>query len=152
MIQAVQNETRLAVVAMEAGTKQVEAGVQTTNQAGEALKAIIQNSEQVGDQIMHIASAATQQSAATDEINSSMSQIAELMAESTSGAQQAAQACHELSDLAIALQRIVTTFKIPDSPTNPTLSHRTSTLGALPSGMAVGGRPVGKAKAASIGG
>jgi methyl-accepting chemotaxis protein len=111
-IQGVQNETRLAVVAMEAGTKQVEEGVQTTNQAGEALKAIIQNSEQVGDQVMHIASAATQQSAATDQINSSMGQIADLMKESATAARQSAEACNELSELAISLQRIVAAFKL----------------------------------------
>jgi methyl-accepting chemotaxis protein len=41
MIEAVQNETRLAVQAMEAGTSQVAEGVATTQKAGEALKQII---------------------------------------------------------------------------------------------------------------
>ena len=149
MIQAVQNETRLAVVAMETGTRQAEEGVQTTTEAGEALKAIILNSEQVGDQIMHIASAATEQSAATDQINSSMSQIADLMRESSTGARHSAEACHELADLALALQRIITHFKIAESTSGPTAPPRSGRLGTS-SNKAIGGKPL--AKGAFIGG
>src|SRR5437660_3794754 len=41
MIETVQQETKLAVSAMEEGTRQVEEGVRTTNKAGEALREII---------------------------------------------------------------------------------------------------------------
>src|SRR5438128_1568378 len=82
MIETVQKETKLVVGAMEQGTQQVEESVQTTGKAGEALKEIIQMSELVGDMITHIATAATEQSTATEQINNSMEQIANLVKES----------------------------------------------------------------------
>ena len=112
MIQTVQQETKLAVGAMEQGTQQVEEGVQTTNKAGEALKEIIKMSEQVGDMIIHIATAATQQSTATEQINNSMDQIAGLVKESAAGAQQSAKACQDLSRQAFDLQKLVSNFKL----------------------------------------
>ena len=45
MIEAVQGDTRLAVEAMEQGTRQVAKGVATTQKAGEALKEIIHMSQ-----------------------------------------------------------------------------------------------------------
>jgi methyl-accepting chemotaxis protein len=119
MIQTVQQETKQAVGAMEEGTRQVEEGVATTNKAGEALREIIQMSEQVGDMIAQIATAATEQSSATDEINRSMEQISSLVKESASGAQQSAQACQDLSGLAFELQKIVSNFKVADGATVP---------------------------------
>jgi methyl-accepting chemotaxis protein len=113
MIEAVQSETRLAVQAMEEGTKQVAEGVATTQKAGEALKQIIQVSQQVGDMVTHIATAATQQSSATDDINNSMNQIARLLIESAEGAQQSEKACQELSRLALNLRKLVGNFRLP---------------------------------------
>jgi len=60
----------------------------------------------------HIATAATQQSSATEEINQNVSQITRLIAESAVGAQQSAQACQELSKLALDLQRTVGHFRL----------------------------------------
>ncbi|HEV2698659.1 MAG TPA: HAMP domain-containing methyl-accepting chemotaxis protein [Terriglobales bacterium] len=115
MIETVQQGTKLAVGAMEEGTRQVEEGVRTTNKAGEALREIIQMSEQVGDMIAQIATAATEQSSATDEINHSMEQISNLVKESASGAQQSAKACQDLSGMAFELQKIVANFNVGDS-------------------------------------
>jgi methyl-accepting chemotaxis protein len=115
MIETVQNETRLAVGAMEDGTRQVEQGVETTNKAGQALKEIIQKSELVGDMIVHIATASTEQSTATEQIHRSMEQIALLVKRSSEGAQQSAKACEELSGLALELQHMVANFKLMDS-------------------------------------
>lgn len=115
MIQTVQQETKLAVSSMHEGTKQVGEGVQTTNQAGEALTEIIQMSEQVGDMIRQIATASTEQSAATEDINHSMEQIANLVRESADGAQQSAKACQDLSAMAFEMQKIVSKFKVAES-------------------------------------
>jgi len=112
MIQQVQSETKVAVTAMEAGTHQVEEGVQTTTQAGDSLKEIIHTSELVGEMITHIATAATEQSSATEEINQNMEQIATLVKESADGAQQSAKACQDLSGLALDLQKMVSNFKL----------------------------------------
>ncbi len=112
MIKTIQDETRTAVVAMEEGTKQVEDGVASTAMAGDSLKQIIHMSEQVGEMITHIATAATEQSSASEEINNNMEQIAKLVKESTDGAQQSAKACQDLSGLALDLQNMVGNFKL----------------------------------------
>jgi methyl-accepting chemotaxis protein len=112
MIKTIQSETKAAVIAMEEGTKQVEDGVKTTGQAGDALKEIIHMSEQVGEMITHIATAATQQSSASEEVNNNMDQIAKLVKESADGAQQSAKACQDLSGLALDMQKMVSNFRL----------------------------------------
>jgi methyl-accepting chemotaxis protein len=112
MIENIQDETRVAVSAMEAGTSQVEEGVKSTAQAGDSLKEIIQMAEQVGEMIAHIATAATQQSSATEQVNQNMDQIARLVKESAVGAQQSAKACQDLSGLALDLQKMVGNFQL----------------------------------------
>ncbi len=107
MIRTVQDETKVAVIAMEQGTQQVEEGVTTTSKAGDSLKQIIHMSEQVDEMITHIATAATEQSSATEEINTNMDQIAKLVKESADGAQQSAKACEDLSSLALDMQKLV---------------------------------------------
>ncbi|HYU47906.1 MAG TPA: methyl-accepting chemotaxis protein, partial [Terriglobales bacterium] len=82
MIRGIQAETKCAVTAMQAGTKEVEQGVELTTQAGSSLHDIIQMSEQVGDMITQIATAATEQSAASEEINGNIDQISKITAAS----------------------------------------------------------------------
>lgn len=112
MVQTIQRETRTAVAAMQEGTKQVEEGVQTTTRAGDSLKHIIQMSEQVGEMITHIATAATEQSSATEQVNQNVAQINRLLNESAGGAQQSAKACQDLSSLALDLQKMVSSFQL----------------------------------------
>jgi len=114
MIKNIQDETKIAVTAMEEGNKQVEEGVKSTAQAGDSLKEIIHMSEEVGEMITHIATAATEQSSASEEINNNMEQIAKLVKESAVGAQQSAKACQDLSGLALDLQKMVGNFKLED--------------------------------------
>jgi methyl-accepting chemotaxis protein len=112
MVQNIQNETKIAVSAMNQGTEQVKAGVQTTTRAGDSLKQIIQMSEQVGEMINHIATAATEQSSATEQVNLNVEHITRLVNESAIGAQQSAKACQDLSGLALDLQKMVSNFNL----------------------------------------
>jgi len=112
MIQNIQTETRSAVQAMQAGTKQVELGVESTTQAGCSLQEIIKMSVGVGDMVMQIATAATEQASATEEINSNIEQIAKITQETAAGANQSAKAVHELSSLATELQSLVGRFNV----------------------------------------
>jgi methyl-accepting chemotaxis protein len=120
MIKTIQDETKTAVTAMQEGTVQVEAGVTSTSMAGDSLKQIIHMSEEVGEMITHIATAATEQSSASEEINNNMEQIARLVKESTDGAQQSAKACQDLSGLALDLQNMVGNFKLADNGSGST--------------------------------
>lgn len=112
MIKNIQDETKAAVGAMEDGTRQVEEGVSSTAKAGDSLKDIIQMADQVGGMIMQIATASTEQSSTSEEINKNMEQIAKLVKESAVGAQQSAKACQDLSGLALDLQKMVDNFKL----------------------------------------
>jgi len=87
--------------------------------------------------VTHIATAATEQSSATEQVNNHMDQINKLVAESTEGAQQSAQACEELSRLAFELQSLVSRFKLGQSgPTASAAGHRASRLVAANPGRA----------------
>ena len=112
MIQSVQTETRSAVDKMQSGTQQVEKGVEVTAKAGESLKRIIGQAEHVGEMVTQIATAANEQSSATEQVNSNMEQINKLVAESAEGAHQSAKACEQLSSLALELQNLVSRFKL----------------------------------------
>lgn len=112
MIEAIQVETKSAVQAMELSGSEVQLGVERTQASGEALGKIIKMSEQVGHMIAQIATAANQQSGATDEINGSINRINILTQQSSTSAEQSAKACSELSGLALDLQNLVSQFKV----------------------------------------
>ena len=123
MIQNIQDETRVAVTAMEAGTQQVEEGVHSTAEAGQSLNQIIELAEQVGEMITHIATAATEQFSASEQVNQSMDQIARLIQESAAGTQEAAKACQHLSGLALDLQKMVNDFRLGHVKTPSRAEH-----------------------------
>jgi methyl-accepting chemotaxis protein len=123
MIESIQAETKSAVQAMELSGGQVHAGVERTQASGEALQKIIQMSQQVGDMVSHIATAAVQQSGATDDINRSISQITSLTQQSSAAAEQTAKACTDLSTLALDLQNLVGQFKLPNTAATGTASQ-----------------------------
>jgi PAS domain S-box-containing protein len=146
MIKTIQDETKVAVVAMESGTKQVEEGVTSTTKAGDSLRAIIEMSEQVGTMITEMATAATQQSSTTEQVNINIEQIATLVKDSAIGAQQSATACQDLSGLALDLQTMVGKFRLedgaPGSAENPSRAGDGSTqlLSAHPKSFAAAAR------------
>jgi len=72
-------------------------------------------SDQVGDMIAQIATAATEQSAATEQVNANVAQISSSTQESAAAAEQAAKACSELSNLSLDLQKVVSQFKLDTS-------------------------------------
>jgi len=114
MIRNIQAETKAAVAAMQAGSKEVEAGVESTRRAGDSLHEIIQMSTQVGDMVTQIATAATEQSATTEQINNNIEEIARIASSTEAGVQQTAGALQDLSSLAMNLQRLVGQFRLSD--------------------------------------
>lgn len=110
MIRTIQDETRVAVEAIEQGKLEVELGVQKTRDTGNALEEIIRMSDRVGQMVAQIASAASQQQSASDQISASISEISTLTQTSSFNAGQTAQACSHLSQLASELHRLVNEF------------------------------------------
>ena len=123
MIRKIQTETKNAVAAMLAGTKEVELGVESTTQAGSSLHEIIQTNEHVGDMIAHIATAATEQSATTEQINSSVERIAKIAASGAVAMKQTNEALQDLSALATNLQKLVGQFRLRTNGGSGTVAH-----------------------------
>ena len=119
MIKSIQQETQNAVQAMAQGSKEVQVGVEKTSASGAALREIIKMSEDVGDMIATIATAATEQSAATEQINANISQISGSTQESSAAAGQTSKACSDLSSLAFDLQHLVKQFKLQSKTHSP---------------------------------
>jgi methyl-accepting chemotaxis protein len=116
MVESIQVEAKSAVDAIESGSNDVGAGVEKTTASGVALQEIIQMSEQVGDMILQIATAATEQSRATAQVNTSVTEISNLTDESSASAEQTAKACANLSKMALDLQRLVSQFQLDAGP------------------------------------
>jgi methyl-accepting chemotaxis protein len=112
VIENVQTMTADAVRQMRSGTAAVEQGVEVTGLAGESIGRIVREAENVGSMVAQIASAATQQATATEEVNARMSQINVFAAEAADGSQLSARACEQLFDLALGLESTVGRFEL----------------------------------------
>ena len=112
MIKAIQKETKGAVVAMEQGVHQVEAGTIEAAKSGQALQDILQQVNDVAMQVNQIATAAEEQTATTSEISNNMQQITEVVQQTSQGAHESATAAAQLSGNAEELQRLVNQFKL----------------------------------------
>jgi len=97
---------------MQAGSRDVQVGVEKTTESGAALSQIIMVAEEVGGLIMCIATAATEQASATEEVTRNVTQISSLAKESSDAAEQAATSCRDLASLALDLRSAVSQFKV----------------------------------------
>jgi methyl-accepting chemotaxis protein len=112
VIQSLQSSTAEAVRQVREDASEAEHGIEVTGKARESIQQIIQEADNVGNMVAQIASAATQQATATEEVNASMGQISELAAEAADGSQFSARACEQLFDLALGLQNMVDRFDV----------------------------------------
>jgi methyl-accepting chemotaxis protein len=128
MIGAIQRETQAAVLSMGEGTVQVKKGVEATGEAGVKLRLIIESADEAAGMVNQIATAATQQSSTTDEVNLNVSEIARISNESAIGSRQSARACEALSELALDLNSLVIKFRVGDEqePLDPTFNSSAS--------------------------
>lgn len=111
-IRSIQEETRQTGDVMSHSRETVETGLSETSRARISLEAIIDSSKQVEGQIHLIATAATEQTAASGEISESASQISNLAVENMQAAEETAEACKNLSSLASDLDGIIRQFRI----------------------------------------
>lgn len=112
MIKAIQSETKGAVIAMEHGVNQVEAGTVEASRSGAALGDILQQISDVTMQVNQIATAAEEQTATTSEISHNMSQVMDVVQITSQGAHESAQGAANLNEYAGELQRLVQQFKL----------------------------------------
>jgi methyl-accepting chemotaxis protein len=112
VIQSLQAITADAVRQVRESAAEAEHGIEVTGKARESIQQIIREADNVGNMVAQIASAATQQATATEEVYASMGQINELAAEAADGSQFSARACEQLFDLALGLQNMVDRFDV----------------------------------------
>ncbi len=111
-ITAIQTETGEAVRRMNAGTQQVQSGVDNATQAGQSLQQIVDSSGEVASMIQSIAAAAEEQSAASEEVSRSIAQINEISRRAEESTKQANDAVSGLARRASQLQDTVGQFKL----------------------------------------
>ena len=119
MVEDFQVHTRGAVDAMEAGTRTVSQGVETTNRAGEALKRIIQMADQVDSMIAQIAAASMQQAAAAQQSSESVDAINQLGEESAASIPATNSIVESVEHGAKRLQEHIGRFRLDETHTAP---------------------------------
>jgi methyl-accepting chemotaxis protein len=112
MIRAIQQETGLAIVSMEAGVKGTEQAVTDAAELESALHAILDQVNSVSMQVSQIATAAEQQTATTAEITNNINMITEVVQETSRGAQESAESASGLSSRADELQQLIGRFTV----------------------------------------
>ena len=111
-IRSIQEETRATLEVMESSRTAVETGMGETARARQSLEAIIESSNQVEHQIQLIATAATEQTAASGEISESAGHISQLATENSQGAEEAVEALKNLASLANDLEVMIRQFQL----------------------------------------
>ena len=112
MIRQIQTDTQGAVSAMNAGTREVESGIQLADRAAKSLGEIVDISQTVTDMVMQIAAASEQQSSASEQISKNVEAISAVTNETASGTQQIARAAEDLNRLTENLQQLVSQFHL----------------------------------------
>ncbi|MGA3049941.1 MAG: methyl-accepting chemotaxis protein [Terracidiphilus sp.] len=113
-IRSIQEETRTTLEVMHASRSAVETGMEETAHARQSLEVIITSSKQVEHQIQMIATAATEQTAASGEISESAGHISQLSIETAQGAEEAVEALKNLASLASDLDGMIRQFRLDD--------------------------------------
>jgi methyl-accepting chemotaxis protein len=126
-IRSIQLETQGTLEVMSQSRIAVESGLSETERARATLEAIIGSSNEVENQIHLIATAATEQTAASGEISESASHISNLASENSRAAEEAAVACKNLSALANDLDGVIRQFRLKDNNV-PTGQQRSTAL------------------------
>ncbi len=110
-IESIKVSTGSTVQRVEATQTNVSRGVELAGQAGEMLQNIVGNTNQVATVVTQIATAAEEQTAATDEISKNVEAIAASTRESLAAIMETARAAEELSAMAGRLTETVARFQ-----------------------------------------
>src|SRR6266700_4143559 len=114
LIKNVQADTQDAVVVMEQGTLEVEAGYRMTVQAGESLKEIAEVSRRSADLAASISDATQQQVRGAENVTQAMQAIQEVAGQTEKGVLEARRTVDELAQLAEELTASLARFKLAE--------------------------------------
>ncbi|MBW7860665.1 MAG: methyl-accepting chemotaxis protein [Rhodocyclaceae bacterium] len=112
IVKTIQTDTKDAVTAMEAATRDVVDGAQLSDAAGQALAEIDKVSAETARLIEQISSDTQQQAATAIRVAESMKDIQSITEQTTRGTQETAISIGQLADLAVELKGSVSGFKV----------------------------------------
>jgi twitching motility protein PilJ len=112
IVKTIQTDTQDAVGAMENATRDVVAGAELSDAAGQALAEIGEVSSEAARLIEQISAQTQDQASAASRVAETMADIRAITEQATRGTQQTAVSIGELADLAIELKGSVSGFKV----------------------------------------
>ena len=112
MISHLQQGTSVAVKTMSESNQLATKTIDSANDSANLISIALNEIKNIAENAELIATAVSQQSSATEEINESMQNIKFAATENAAGAEQISQASIELSTLATQLQGIINRFKL----------------------------------------
>ncbi len=113
-LKAIQAEVEEAIRVMKESSIASEEATRIAQEAGEALSRIVEGSRTVTNTITQIATAAEEESAASEEIANKVRAISEIARQGASSAEEVAKAMSDLSQRVITLEKTLLKFKIPE--------------------------------------
>ncbi len=112
MIEKLQSGSRRAVEVMETSREQSQSVVEYAARSGQALATISEAVRSINEMSTHIASAAEEQRAVSEEINRNIIAINDMAEQTAAGAEETSSTSQELARMASELQGLVMQFKV----------------------------------------
>ncbi len=119
LVQSIQTGTTEAVKAMEHGTVEVEKETHRVDEAGSALKEILEMVQESAKLINEISEAFQHQTKASSDIARAMERIATIAQETAQGAQKSKKLSEEMAKLSRILSVAVAKFRLPKKQEQP---------------------------------
>ncbi|HWO01394.1 MAG TPA: methyl-accepting chemotaxis protein [Blastocatellia bacterium] len=119
LIKSIQNETAEALLAMEAGMKEVKGGSSLASQASRALQDISAAVRQSSELIEEISAASDEQARVTTNLAGAMQTISSITLETSAGAHETAQTIQGMVGLSDRLNRAISQFRVKDDFIHP---------------------------------
>ena len=116
LVRTIQTDTNEAVVSMERSTTDVVGGALLAENAGAALQEIEQVSKQIASLVQNISGSSRSQSAAAQNIARNTQVLREISAQTTEATNATAQSIIKMADLAAALRKSISGFRLPSPP------------------------------------
>lgn len=118
LIATMQAGTQEAIIAMEQGTEEVEAGSHYVDEAGAALKEIIGMVQDSSQSITEISGAFQQQTKASSDIAEAMKRTDSIAKETALGAKQSRKLAEQMETLSHMLNTAISKFRLSDVSNN----------------------------------
>ena len=106
-VSGIQNVTRANIQLVEKTVSEIGQVAELSSQSGDVLKHIVDIVDVTSDQVRVIATAAEEQSAAAEQVNSSISEISNVSGQTAQAMSEAAKAVNDLADQAGVLNGLV---------------------------------------------